>query len=90
MCWFYRVSHPIVNPPAVVPDYTADAHPRPVPTYEEVIVEQQWAIHPLNPFQVNDNMRGKVEHAIEILEVVSNPLFCSIFEGLQSDYIVFD
>jgi len=38
MCWFYRVSHHIVNPPAVVLDYTTDAHPRPVPPYEDVIV----------------------------------------------------
>jgi len=40
MKWFVRVSHPIVNPPAAIPDYAADAPPRHVPPYEEVIVEQ--------------------------------------------------
>jgi len=47
--WFTRVSHPILNPLAVIPDYTVDAHPRHVPPYEEVIVEQQWTIHPSDP-----------------------------------------
>jgi len=40
MRWFIRVSHPIVNPHAAILDYTADAHPRLVPPYEEVLVEQ--------------------------------------------------
>jgi len=40
MRWFVRVSHPIANPPAAVLDYAADAHPCPVPPYEEVLVEQ--------------------------------------------------
>ena len=42
MRWFVRVTHPIVNPPAAIPDYAADAPPRHVPPYEEVIVEQLW------------------------------------------------
>jgi len=41
MRWFIRVSYPIVNPPTAIPDYTTDAPPRPVPPYEEVLVEQQ-------------------------------------------------
>jgi len=41
MRWFVAVSHPIVNPPAAIPDYTFVAPPRLVPPYEEVIVEQQ-------------------------------------------------
>jgi len=41
MRWFIRVSHPIVNPPVAIPDYAAQAPPRPVPPYEEVLVEQQ-------------------------------------------------
>jgi len=41
MRWFVRVSHPIANPHAAIPDYAADAHPRPVPLYEEILVEQQ-------------------------------------------------
>jgi len=40
MRWFVRVSHPIVNPPATIHDYAADAPPRHVPPYEEVLVEQ--------------------------------------------------
>jgi len=40
MRWFVRVSHPIVNPHAAIPNYAANAPPRPVPPYEEVIVEQ--------------------------------------------------
>ena len=39
MRWFVAVSHPIVNPPAAIPDYASAAPPRPIPPYEEVIVE---------------------------------------------------
>jgi hypothetical protein len=34
MRWFCTVSHPIVNPPTAIPDYTADAHPCPVPSLQ--------------------------------------------------------
>jgi len=50
MRWFVAVSHPIVNPPAAIPDYAAAAPPRPVHSYEEVIVEQQWVRHPPDPY----------------------------------------
>jgi len=50
MRWFIRVSHPIVSPPAAILNYIVDVHPRPVPPYEEVIVEQQWVRHPLDPY----------------------------------------
>jgi len=46
--------------------------------------------HPPDPLQVINNMRGRVEHAMQIPEVVSNPLFFSILEGLWIDYSVFD
>ena len=85
MSWFYRVSHPLIVGPAPVPKYVV---PRPV--YQEIVVEQEWARHPPNPFQVIDDIRGKVEHAMEIPEVVSNPLFCSILDGLRCDYTAFD
>jgi len=49
MRWFIKVSHPIVNPPAAIPDYAVDAPPCPVLPYEEVIVEQQWVRHPPDP-----------------------------------------
>jgi len=58
MRWFVRVSHPIVNPSAAIPDYAADAPPRPVPPYEEVIVEQQWVRHPPDPYQIISNDAG--------------------------------
>jgi len=35
-------------------------------------------------------MRTRVEHAMEIPEVISNPLFFSILEGLRSDYTMLD
>jgi len=85
-----RVTHPILNRPAAVSDYATDAQPRPVPPYEEVIVQHQWARDPFDPFQVIGSMRGRVEHALQIPEVVSNPLFMSILEGLRSDYTMFD
>jgi len=71
--WFYKVSHPLIIGPALVPEYTV---PRPV--YEEVIVEQQWARHPLDPFQIIGNIKVRVENAMGISDVVSNPLFLGI------------
>jgi len=85
MKWFYHVSHPLIVSPTPVPKHVA---PRPV--YQEVIVEQEWASHSPNPFPIIGNMRTRVEHAMEIPEVVSNPLFFSILEGLRSSYTVFD
>ena len=61
MRWFIRVSHPIVNPPAAILDYAAQAPPRPVPPYEEVLVEQQWARHRPDPYQIISNIRARVE-----------------------------
>jgi hypothetical protein len=63
MRWFFRVSYPIVNPPAAIPDYIGDAYPRHVPPYEEVIVEQQWAKHPPDPYQIISNIRTRVDSA---------------------------
>ena len=55
---FVTVSHPIVNPPAAIPDYAAAAPPHPIPPYEEVIVEQQWARHPIDPYQIISKHQG--------------------------------
>jgi len=85
MKWFYHVSHPFIVGPAPVPEYIV---PRSV--YKEVIVEQGWARHPSDPLQVISSTRARVEHAMEIPEVVSNPLFCSILDGLRCDYTAFD
>jgi len=53
----------------------------PRPVYQDILVDQDWARHPLDPLQVISNSdRG--EHAMEIPDVVSNPLFFSILEGL--------
>jgi len=60
MRWFVRVSHPIVNPPAAIPDYATDAPSRPLPPYEEVIVEQ-WGI------------RARVDGAMGHPDVFRNP-----------------
>jgi len=46
--------------------------------YQDILVDQDWARHPPDPLQVNSSMRDIVEHAMEIPEVVSNPLFFSI------------
>jgi len=73
MRWFVRVSHPIVNPPAAIPDYEADALPRHVPPYEEVIVEQQWTKHPPDPYQIINNIRAKVDGAMGHPYVFRNP-----------------
>ena len=60
------------------------------PAYQDILVDQEWARHPPDPLQVISSMRGRVEHAMEISEVVSNPLFFGILEGLWTDYSVFD
>jgi len=62
----------------------------PRPVYQGILVDQEWAKHPPDPLQVISSIRDGVEHAMQILEVVSNPLFFSILEGLQTDYSVFD
>jgi len=73
MRWFIRVSHPIVNPPAAIPDYAADAPPHLVPPYEEVIVEQQWARHPPDPYQIINNIRARVDGVMGHPVVFHNP-----------------
>jgi len=75
--WFYRVSHPLIVKPAPEPDIVM---PRPV--YQDILVNQDWARHPPDSLQVISSMKDRVEHVMEIPEVVSNPLFFSILEGL--------
>jgi len=82
--WFYRVSHPIIVNPPPEPEITV---PRPV--YQDFLVDQNWGRHPPDPRQVISTMRERVEHALQILDVVLNPLFLGILEGLLSDYIMF-
>jgi len=72
MRWFIRVTHPIVNPPAAIPDYAVDAPPRPVPPYEEVIVEQQWVRHTPDPYQIISNFRARVDGAMGHPDVFRN------------------
>jgi len=83
--WFYRVSHPLIVNPAPEPDITM---PRAV--YQDILVDQDWARHPPNPLHVISSMQRRVEHAMQIPEVVSNPLFFGILEGLRTDYSVFE
>jgi hypothetical protein len=86
MRWFVRVSHPIVNPHAAIPDYVADAPPRHVPPYEEVLVEQQWARHPPDPYQIISNIRARVDSAIGHPNVFGNPEVLRIMQGIQSEW----
>jgi hypothetical protein len=58
------------------------------PLYEEVIVEQQWARQPSDPFQIIGNIRVKVESAMGHPDVFSNPVVVGIMEGILSEYII--
>jgi hypothetical protein len=80
MRWFCTVSHPIVNLPTTIPDYTADAHPRPVSPYEEVIVEQQWARHAPDPLQIIHDVKGIVDSAMTVI-----PDVC-VMERIRQQY----
>ncbi|RHN53594.1 putative aminotransferase-like, plant mobile domain-containing protein [Medicago truncatula] len=87
MRWFIRVSHPIVNPPTTIPDYAAAAPPRPVPPYEEDIVEQQWARHPLDPYQIISNIRARVDGAMGHPVVFHNSEeVMRLMQGIQSEW----
>jgi len=83
--WFYCVSHPIISNPPLEPEITVSR-----PVYQDILVDQDWGRHPSDPRQVISTMGDRVEHAMQIPEVVSNPLFLGILEGLRSDYIVFE
>jgi hypothetical protein len=83
--WFYRVSHPLIVNPAPEPDIVMAR-----PVYRDILVDQEWARHPPDPLQVISSIRGRVEHAMQISEVVSNPLFFGILVGLRTDYSVFE
>jgi len=83
--WFYRVSHPIIVKPPPEPEITVSR-----PVYHDVLIDQDWGIHPHDLMHVLSTMRDRVEHALQIPELVSNPLFLGILEGLRFDYIVFD
>ena len=76
-----------MNPPAAIPDYAADAPPRPVPPYEEVIVEQQWVGHPPDPYQIISNIRARVDGAMEHPDVFCNPEeVMRLMQGIQSEW----
>ena len=85
--WFIRVSHPILNPPTVIPDYTVDAHPRPVPPYEGVLVEQQWVRDPPDPYQIMSNIRARMDGAMRHPDVFHNPEeVIRLMQGIQSEW----
>ena len=80
-----------MNPPpppplAAIPDYTADAHPRPVPPYEEVLVDQQSARHPPDPYQIISNIRARVDSAMGHPDVFGNPEVLRMMQGIQSKW----
>ncbi|RHN44066.1 hypothetical protein MtrunA17_Chr7g0215301 [Medicago truncatula] len=85
MIWFCTISHPIVNPPVAIPDYTTDSHPHFVPPYEEVLVEQQWARHPPDPYQIISNIRARVDSATGHPDLFRNPYeVLRLMQGIQS------
>ena len=91
MRWFIRVSHLIVNPFAAIPDYTVDVHPRHVPPYEEVIVEQQWARHPPDSFQIINNIKARVDGAMGHPNVFCNPYeVLHLMRGIQSEWSILE
>jgi hypothetical protein len=64
---------------AAVPEYIVH-----VPPYEEVIVEQQWIRHPLDPFQITHNVRGIVDIAMtEIPDVYSNHVVAGVTKSIR-------
>ena len=87
MRWFVRVSHPIMNPPAAIPNYATDAPPRLVLPYEEVIVEQQWAMHPPDLYQIIRNIRARVDNTMGHPDVFRNPEeVMRLMQGIQSEW----
>jgi len=89
--WFVRISHPIVNPPVPIPDYAADAPPRPVPPYEEVLVEQQWAKHHPDSYQIISNIRARVDGAMTHPVVFHNPYeVIRLMQGIQSEWCMLE
>lgn len=81
--WFYRVSHPMFFWNAPVVEYTS-----PVPCYENVIIEQQWARQVTDSIQIINNIRCRVDNAMSHPDVFSHPLFPEIMEGTRSEYIM--
>jgi hypothetical protein len=86
MKWFYRVSHPIMIDPAAVPEYTVLRL-----VYEDVIVEQQCARHPPDPFQIIQNIRAVVDSAmVGIPDVYSNHVVARVMETIRQQYRVLE
>jgi len=58
-----------------------------VPPYEEVIVEQQWAIHPPDPYQIISNIRARLDSAMRHPDVFRNPEeVLRLIQGIQSEW----
>jgi len=53
----------------------------PRPVYQDVLVDQDWGRNPPDPRQVTSTMRDRVEHALQISDVVSNPLFLAFWRA---------
>jgi len=87
MRWFIRVSHPIVNPLAAIPNCTVDSPACSVPPYEEVLVEQQRARHPPDPYQIISNIRARVDGAMRHPAVFHNPEeVMRLMQGIQYEW----
>ena len=76
-----------MKPRATIPDYVVDAPPRSVPPYEEVLVEQQWAKHPPDSYQIISNIRARVGGAMGHPAVFHNPEeVMRLIHGIQSEW----
>jgi len=66
-------NEPWAHTPAANSDYADDTPPRPVPPYEEVLVKQQWARHPPDPYHIINNIRARVNGVMAHPIVFHNP-----------------
>jgi len=84
--WFIRVSHPIVNP--LQPFLTTQLMPiLVISLYEEVLVEQQSAIHLPDTYQIIINIRARVDGAMGHPVVFHNPEeVIRLMHGIQSEW----
>jgi len=57
---------------------------------EEVIVEQQWARHPPDSYQIINNIRARVDSAMGHPDVFGNPEVLRIMQGIQSEWSVME
>ena len=56
-------------------------------TYDDIIVEQQWVRHPLDPYQIISNIRARVDSVMRHPYVFSNlEEVLPLMQGIQSEW----